>query len=173
MKPSARSNGGQIPGTATLPKAPVVPPPPDATTPLPIPPSSGRSTVTPIPVLPPEGAQPKPKFMTLQITATHVVWLQVVADGNSQMLTMKPGEVKTWQAEKLIHIRAGKAGAVKLVWNGVAQPSIGSLGSPGNKDFARENAPTPPAPSATPTPARPTPPPNPHSAPSGPAGGPR
>lgn len=152
MKPSTRPTVGQPSGTATLPKAPVVPPPPAAT-----PPSSGLSTTTPIPVVPP--AQTKPKFMTLQITATHVVWMQVVADGKSQMLTMKPGEVKTWQAAKLIHIRAGKAGAVKLLWNGVAQPPIGSLGAPGNRDFTFDKAPAPPA---SPAPAQP-----------GPSGGPR
>jgi len=136
MKPAPRSTvAGDASGTATLPRVPVVPPPSTPTTPSP-------------PVVPPKLV--KPDVMTLQVAATHVVWVRVTADGKSQDLTMKPGEVRTWQAKKIIRIRAGKAGGVQLKWNGVTQPLLGPLGVPGNGEFLYEKSPVPPAPESNP-----------------------
>jgi len=136
MKPAPRSTvAGDASGTATLPRVPVVPTPPTPTTPPP-------------PVVPPKPV--KPDTMTLQVAATHVVWVRVTADGKSQDLTMKPGEVKTWQAKKIIKIRAGKAGAVQLKWNGVTQPPLGPLGEVRNGEFLYEKAPVPPVPASNP-----------------------
>ena len=110
VKPAPRSNEARnASGTTILPRAPVVPALP-------------KPTILPPPVIPPKPV--KPDVMTLRVAATHVVWIRVTADGKSDVLTMNPGEVKTWQAKKVIRIRAGKAGAVQLKWNGVTQPPL-------------------------------------------------
>jgi len=156
-KPVSRlAPGGAPSGTATLPNPPVAPIGPPQPPPVPPP--------TPV----------KPDVMTLEAAATHVVWIRVWADGKQQPdVTMKPGDVKCWQARKIIKIRAGKAGAVQLKWNGVTQPPLGPLGAPGDGKFLYENAPVPPAAPVNPTPAQPAPPANPPSGPIGPPGGPR
>jgi len=106
---------------ATIPKAPpVAPPKPEA---------DNASATNPQP-------QPAPQKLTLDVGAVGTVWVRVICDGGKATdITMTNGMVKSFEANKSIYIRAGKAGAVQLRLNGQSQPSLGPLGQPGEKTF--------------------------------------
>lgn len=99
----------------------------------------------------PEKAPVVPDKLALSVTAVDNVWVRIISDGKKVFEGIMPaGSAKSFEAAKNMTIRAGKAGAVKLKLNGVDQPSLGTLGTPGEKTFTMPNPPaaTAPAPAA-------------------------
>lgn len=116
----------------------------------PAPPRSEDVATIPKPIAPakpiaapkPANTKPVPKTaavsdkLTLEVTPTTTVWARVKVDGKKVFEGMlSKGSVKTYEGKKNVFIRVGKAGAVQLKLNGQMQPSLGSLGAPGEKTF--------------------------------------
>ncbi|MDH7602560.1 MAG: DUF4115 domain-containing protein [Armatimonadota bacterium] len=79
-----------------------------------------------------------PDKLTLQVTPVRDVWVRIKCDGVRVYEGIMPkGSSKTFVAREFINIRAGMAGAVQLILNGVPQPPMGTLRVPGEKTFRR------------------------------------
>jgi hypothetical protein len=108
--------------------------------------------VKPVPVVVP--VKPAaPERLSLQVTAIHTVWVGVWADGKQvQAGNIAAGQTKTIEADRVIKVTAGMAGALQLKLNGVTQPSLGSMKTIGKGTYTRSSlpkaAPAVPAPGA-------------------------
>jgi hypothetical protein len=88
---------------------------------------------------PAPSAPPAP--LVVALTTSREVWLRVLVDGaRSLERTVPGGESLRFEAQGVVQLVAGDAGAVQLEVNGAAQ---GSLGPDGQVARRRVDAPTP------------------------------
>lgn len=77
-----------------------------------------------------------PDKLTLNVATFDEVWVLVKVDEKTAFIgNMAKGKSMSFDAKSVVFIRAGKAGAVQLKINGKLQPSLGPLGTPGEKTF--------------------------------------
>ncbi|MHB1133879.1 MAG: helix-turn-helix domain-containing protein [Chloroflexota bacterium] len=68
-------------------------------------------------------------------------WVRVIAD--DQVLTkndqqgeiLNPGETRTWNAQRYLHIRVGNAGAADITFNGIHEGMLGPIGAVREKEW--------------------------------------
>lgn len=115
-------------------------------------PEIGKPTALPRTPEPQQAPVPVPsEKITLEVTALRGVWVRVKCDGKKAYEAIMPaGASKRFEAKDAINIRAGMAGAVRLVFNGEPQQPLGTLQKPGEKTFRRD------APTSSPTGPPPT-----------------
>lgn len=81
------------------------------------------------PSSPPTPASPAANLMSIEIQATGEVWVRSLTDGvTERSRVMNPGEVQRIEADALVNLTFGNAGAVSLTINGVVQEGIGNAG---------------------------------------------
>lgn len=81
------------------------------------------------PSSPPTPAHPTTALMSIEIQATGKVWVRSLADGvTERSRMMNPGEVQRIEADALVNLTFGNAGAVSLAINGEVQEGIGNAG---------------------------------------------
>ena len=73
------------------------------------------------------GSVPDGAF-TVRLKTDEECWLQIVADGKSEEVTMESGLEKLITAKKRVTIRAGNVGALNIAFNGKALPLQGQYG---------------------------------------------
>jgi cytoskeletal protein RodZ len=137
------------PTDTPLPTATDTPPPPSVT-----PRPTDTPSMTPSPT-PATGA------ILLTVTITDTSWVRILADGDQVFQgTLSAGQSQTWGARQAIAIRAGNAGGVKVMINGVEQPALGPRGLVVDRawvlspDGSIVSLAPPPIGTATPTPTR-------------------
>ena len=90
---------------------------------------SASGIVESVPSSPPASAGLTHNLMSIEIRATGEVWVQSLTDGatkRSRMMTA--GEVQRIEADALVNLTFGNAGAVSLAINGEVQEGIGNAG---------------------------------------------
>lgn len=81
------------------------------------------------PSRPPAPSGPASNLMAIEIQATDRVWVRSMADGVTEReRIMNPGEVQRIEADALVNLTFGNAGAVSLAINGEVQEGIGNRG---------------------------------------------
>ena len=72
---------------------------------------------------------PADNLMAIEIRATDQVWVRSLADGATEReRILNPGEVQRIEADALVNLTFGNAGAVSLVIDGTVQEGIGNPG---------------------------------------------
>lgn len=112
------------------------------TPPVQLPPSMMPSPTTAPTVAPEPAAQtasptptPAPQTQAVEgsirvtVTATQVVWVDIVADGKRVLMrAMEAGESQSFGANETIRIRTGNAGGLGLTYNGKPLEPVGPVG---------------------------------------------
>ena len=63
------------------------------------------------------------------IEASQNCWLNVVVDDVSQYNAILPaGETLTFNGTNKIYLKAGNAGGIKIIYNGMEMPTLGEIG---------------------------------------------
>lgn len=149
LQPSLGSSSSSPPATEQQPapgheagqsqKAPQVPTPvqptpapsvtPPASTPLPSPPAAPPQ---------PAGGAPLPRGVMVVISATGLSWVRVTADGVKVFESvLRPGDVRRWNANRILQIRSGNAGGVEVTVNGRRLGALGPVGRIASREFRR------------------------------------
>jgi len=112
------------------------------------------ATAAPATEAPPGGTVPAEALVRVEVLATEEVWVSAVADGKVQVIrTLAAGERRVIEAQQRVRLRVGKAGAVKIFFNGQEQPPLGSIKHPRTAVFTTEGMQIEsPAPKETPSP---------------------
>jgi cytoskeleton protein RodZ len=89
----------------------------------------------------------------IQLRATAVAWIRLVADGKNLFTgTLQPGDARTVEAEQQIQLRTGNAAGIEVEWNGKPFGRLGSEGEVRTLEFTHSGfrvlAPAPAAPPA-------------------------
>lgn len=85
--------------------------------------------VADVPNSPSDTLGPAGDLMAIEIRATDQVWVRSLADGVTEReRILNPGEVQRIQADALVNLTLGNAGAVSLVIDGTVQEGIGNAG---------------------------------------------
>jgi cytoskeletal protein RodZ len=100
---------------------------------------------------PAESAKPQepaePQGLTLEVTASRLVWVDIKADGQKVVYGNMPAGIKTVVAKEKIFIKVGQANAVSLKLNSEPLPPLGTTASMAKKEFVLPPQPaSPPAP---------------------------
>ncbi|HEX2443556.1 MAG TPA: DUF4115 domain-containing protein [Vicinamibacterales bacterium] len=115
------------PSTGTEPRAAS-----SAPTPAPVPPTRSEPAPTPAAAAAPQpqAAPAPPAALTAELIAVRPVWVRVIVDGRRTMQRqLAAGERVPLRAEKVINLRAGDAGALRLVVDGRDQGVLGRDGA--------------------------------------------
>lgn len=104
------------------------------------PPDTAASDTQP-PSAPPPAAKPEPAPVTgSEITTSRPVWVRVIADGNRILERELPAGAKIpFTAEKTLVIRAGDAGAVRLILRGADHGTLGGDGDVVTRTFTLQD----------------------------------
>ncbi len=100
----------------------------------------------PVPPTPP----PPPDKLTLRVTTTRPVWVEVRTDGTTAAYATLPPGTKTFEAKKKIYIKVGQADGVKLKLNDGPEKLMGDKAVKAEETFVLPEQPT-----TTPQPAAP------------------
>jgi hypothetical protein len=104
---------------------------PTATAPTAAPPARSESAPTAAAEAPASLAAPVPRAaLTAELIAVRPVWVRVIIDGRRTMQRqLAAGERVPLRADKVINLRAGDAGALRLVVDGIDQGVLGRDGA--------------------------------------------
>lgn len=70
-----------------------------------------------------------PSGVEIVIEASQNCWLNVVVDDVSQYNAILPaGETLTFNGTNKIYLKAGNAGGIKIIYNGMEMPTLGEIG---------------------------------------------
>jgi hypothetical protein len=74
--------------------------------------------------------------LAIKLTATRSCWVGLTVDGQSDSVTLEPGDELERSGTKQIRLRIGDAGAAALVVNGQPQPPLGRNGQVVDRTFS-------------------------------------
>ena len=84
-----------------------------------------------------EEAPDENQTVNIMISAHQDCWLQIHVDGEEKYSAiLLAGEEISFEGEKTIYLKAGNAGGLEIIYNGVEIPPIGNYGQVVEKEFA-------------------------------------
>lgn len=78
----------------------------------------------------------KTQGVKLEIRVVKNCWLHIVVDGVSQYEgILRAGENRSYEGKKSVYIKAGNAGGIEIICNGIKQSPLGAVGQVKDKEF--------------------------------------
>lgn len=132
--PPGSDQAGIRESPATVPPPAAQSPPPAESQPQTSTPATGSGAVdTPPPPM------PAAESITVEVLASEIVWLRILADGReAHQVMLRPGDRHRIAATDMVQITFGNAGGAMMMLNGVRQRPIGASGSVQHVQITRE-----------------------------------